>query len=390
MPLSSRSVLVTGATGFLGGRLVEKLALHSGAEVRALVRNFSHASRIARFEIEMVPGDISDKAAVEEAARGCDIVFHCAYDFSGGSKQRARENVRGTDNVAKVALQNGARLVHVSTVDVYGWPPRGDLDESAPRRAAGSTYAETKLAAEELVLRYYEQNGLLATVVQPTIIYGPFSGPWTLSPVHQLKTGKVVLSDCGEGYCNAVYVDDVVDVLLLAATQEQAIGQTFLVSASEPITWRGFYEAYEKVLGIKAVEYWTKEQVEESLKQQHRDASELRRFLSLLRDRSVHARLMRLPLVGWPYRSLHSCLPQHFRESLKSKVLKTRSATDGDAETVGNAKLWLPDLWRLRLQRSHARVCIEKAQTMLGYKPKFDFEQGMSLTAQYIEWANLV
>ncbi len=83
MKLSGKQVLVTGATGFIGGRLVEKLVLEQHANVRVLVRDFSHASRIARFDLEMMRGDITDSSAVTEATKGCEVIFHCAYGFKG-------------------------------------------------------------------------------------------------------------------------------------------------------------------------------------------------------------------------------------------------------------------------------------------------------------------
>jgi len=103
--LRDSRILVTGGTGFIGGRLVEHLVLKYGADVHALVRNFARAPRIARFSIKMFPGDVTDPEAVDRAVENCDIVFHCAYGGAGGATQQKRATVRGMENVLKAFIE---------------------------------------------------------------------------------------------------------------------------------------------------------------------------------------------------------------------------------------------------------------------------------------------
>ena len=386
MTLAGKRVLVTGGTGFIGGRLVEKLILDQKAEVRVLVRNFSSASRIARFDLDMVAGNISDWSTVDKAAKDCDVVFHCAYDFGGARKQRERVNVKGTENVAKAALQYGAGLVHVSTIDVYGRPCDRYLNEMAPKKPIGNIYADTKLAAEQLVLDYHRRYDLPVTVIQPTIVYGPFSRPWTITPVRQLKSGQLVLADGGEGCCNAVYVDDVVDALLLAATKEKAIGETFLISGSEPITWREFYSAYEEILGLSSTVSMSTEEVERAVREQERDNGTWRQLVLLFRDPSVYARLLQIPGLSKIYARSGKHLQDLFRKIPVPNIMINETFKDSKMEKP----MHIPDRSRLELYRSRTIVKIDKAQHMLGYNPQFGFEQGMVLTEQFIRWANLI
>ena len=93
--LRGRRVLVTGGSGFIGGRLVERLVRDCGAEVRVLVRGYASAARLARFALDFVHGDVTDAAAMTAAASGCDVVFHCAYGTSGSQKHRAWVNRTG-------------------------------------------------------------------------------------------------------------------------------------------------------------------------------------------------------------------------------------------------------------------------------------------------------
>ena len=205
-------------------------------EIRTLVRDFAKSPRIARFPIRMCPGDLTDYSSVENAVSGCRVVFHCAYGNRGTNEERHMVNVEGTRNIARACLKcDVERLVHVSTVTVYGQTPDGDLDETRPREPTGDPYGDSKLEAEEILLRMHGEEGLPVTIVQPTVIYGPYAPSWTLNPIRKLQNDKVILINGGSGLCNAVYVDDVVRAMLLAAGTDGAAGQAFLVSGSEPV-----------------------------------------------------------------------------------------------------------------------------------------------------------
>jgi len=248
--LRGRRVLVTGGTGFIGGRLIEKLVLEQGAEVRVLVREFARASRIARFNLEMVHGDVTDAEAVRSAVRGCDVVFHCAYGNRGTEEEQRAVNVDGTEIVAREVLRAGIpRLVHVSTMAVYGQPSDGDVDETTAYLGPGDAYTQTKRQAERMVVEMSRREGLPAVVLQPTCVYGPYGLAFTIDPLRELRTRKVVLVNGGEGLYNGVYIDDVVNALLLAATEAGAVGEAFLISGDAPVSFREFYGAYERMLG---------------------------------------------------------------------------------------------------------------------------------------------
>jgi nucleoside-diphosphate-sugar epimerase len=351
MSLRDRSVLVTGGTGFIGGRLVEKLVLEHGARVRVLVRDFARACRAARFDVELVPGEVTDPEAVERAARGCAVIFHCAYGNRGTDAEQRAVNVGGTAAVVRSALQAGvSRLVHVSTISVYGrLPAAGDLDETTPRQPPGDLYAATKAEGEDLVLDAHRRHGLPATVVQPTIVYGPFGLAWTIDPLTQLRSRRVAMVDGGEGLCNAVYIDDVADGLILAGTHEAAPGEVFLISGAAPILWKDFYAAYERMLGTAATLSLS--------------AAQLR---ALARERDEAERASREMLVGLRRNGFAASLaatPEPFRVLSEPMI----------------------DFFAAR-----ARVRIDKARRLLGYAPRFDLDRGMSLTAAWARWAGLI
>jgi len=392
MNLRDVKVMVTGGTGFIGGRLVERLVMDHGADVRVLVRNFARAARISRFPIGMFPGEVTEPAAVERAMEGCDIVFHCAYGNAGGAVMRRRTTVQGTETVLEAALKHKVkRVVHVSTFSVYGRTEDGDLDESAPRKRSNDVYADSKLEAEKLALRYFNKYGLPVAVIQPTIVYGPFGRPWTLDPISQLQSGRVILVDGGEGLCNAVYVDDVVQALLLAATNENAIGEAFLISAAEPVTWREFYGAYERMLGVESTISMSVSEIRNSKRLQKKEAGTIEQAITALREHPYILRaILQLPAVARVHRVARVLTPNSLQNRLRAALMADSASTRHRPSSSLDKPVLPLTKARVDFYRARTRIRTEKARRLLGYEPGFDFEQGMRLTEMWARYSNLV
>ena len=198
MTLRGRRVLVTGATGFIGGRLIDKLHREHGAIVRALVREIPRAARIARFPVELVHGDVTDQAAVRRAADSVEVVFHCGHGNRKGTAQAV--NVKGTEIVAQEVQREGIeRLVHVSTMAVYaGHPAAGQIDETTAHEGQGDLYTQTKREGERIVIELHRKQGLPVVVVQPTCVYGPYGLAFTIDPLRELQTAQCGASRWGQ------------------------------------------------------------------------------------------------------------------------------------------------------------------------------------------------
>lgn len=379
------SALITGAAGFIGGRLAEHLVLEGGVRCAGLVRTWSRAARLARLPVELIGGDLMDYEALLRAARGRDTIFHCAVEGRIGGRAQRRAIVRGTENVLRAALASGARLVHLSTVAVYGYAPRADAaTEAGAYRSVGDGYADGKIDAERLVFRYHRAHGLPVVVLRPTIVYGPY-GPWSLGTVRRIRSGGAVLVDGGRHRCNALYIDNLVQALRLAAESGAAVGQAFHVADAEAIDWKTFLEGHARALGAQFLPLpdMTADDIEAARREQ-RSPSAMRMLAGLLQRPEVRTALAEVPPLrkAWaavkPWRAL-------LAGRWHSPLLQTRREP-GSARP--DASL-LPSAREVEVYRTRVTFSIDKARRMLGYRPTVDFAEGMAKTAAWLRWSGV-
>lgn len=235
-------MLITGAGGFIGGRVAEVLHGSGCAEVRAGVRRWASAARIGRLPVDVVRCDLADAHQVDAACDGVTAVVQCARLAGPGSEAQLR-------HLLEAAYRRGVtRVVHLSTAEVYG-AVAGDVDEAHPVGPGQSEYARSKIAAERACAEYVA-CGLPVVILRPTIVYGPFSEVWTVKFVQRLLSGRWSLpEESCRGICNLLYVDDLVAAIVLALRSDQAIGETFNVNGSERVTWNQYFRALGEALG---------------------------------------------------------------------------------------------------------------------------------------------
>jgi 2-alkyl-3-oxoalkanoate reductase len=224
--------LVTGATGMLGARLVERLR-GEGWSVRALTRDPSKAAWLEALGAERTPGDLTDPESLRAAATGCDAVFHAAAAIGPGADHEGfwRVNVTGTTHVLAAAAAAGARVVHVSSTSVFGRHRYRSTptDESAPlpELPAADAYGRSKQEAERLVLDAHAQGRVWAAVVRPPVMYGKRDRQFAprLGPV--LERGIFPLVGGGRTTLSLVHADSVADGTIRAATTGRAGGRVY-------------------------------------------------------------------------------------------------------------------------------------------------------------------
>lgn len=227
------TVLVTGATGFIGQALTRRL-LASGERVRALVRQ---PARIAQAELavhEVYEGDITDAAAVERAVAGASVVYAIAGTFRepGLSDERYREvNVGAVRHMMAAARKHGVRrVVHCSTVGIHGNVVGAPASEDTPIRPDG-IYEITKAEGDQVALSHAGQ-GLEVAVIRPAPVYGP--GDTRLCKLFKLAArDRVLLLGNGQPHYHMVYIDDLVEAFRLAGMTPGISGEAFIVAGAE-------------------------------------------------------------------------------------------------------------------------------------------------------------
>ena len=249
-------VLVTGATGFTGGHLATTLA-ERGYDVRALVRPRSlgrfERSQAAVAGVRAVAGDLTDSAALNDAAAGVDVVYHIAatYREAGQPDSGYREiNVRGTENVLTAASKGGARrVVHCSTGGVHGHIANPPANEDAPL-APGDIYQETKLEAETLAREYGRMHAVEIVIARPIGIYGPGDTRF-LKMFRGLARGRFPMLGSGDVFYHLTYVGDLVEGFRLCGEVAEAAGRTYILAGPRYTTLNELVALVAKQLGVR-------------------------------------------------------------------------------------------------------------------------------------------
>ncbi len=256
--LQNKKVLVTGATGFIGGRLAERLAAEEDATVTGSGRNLQKAAALQKQGVQLMQADLLDETRMGELVKGQDVVFHVAAWLGGGRVQDQEAeayamNVTASELMVRlVAAAEVPRLVFVSSIATYGLPQRPQVDEDHPldTSTANDLYGRTKALGEIHATALAQELGVNMAVVRPALVYGPRSQGWSVQMLQLVQKGTPVLFGGGHGHAWPVYIDNLVDGMLLAATHPQAVGEAF--NFADPVTdWRTFFGYYGQMCGRK-------------------------------------------------------------------------------------------------------------------------------------------
>lgn len=288
--------LVTGAGGFIGSHLTERL-VETGAKVRALVHynalgahGWLDESPVAS-DVEVIAGDVTDRGSVREAMRGCDVVFHLAALIAIPYSYRApasyvRTNVEGTLNVLEAAREHEVRrVVHTSTSEVYGTARYVPIDEAHPLQGQ-SPYSATKIGADKIAEAFHLSFGVPVVTVRPFNTFGPRQSARAVIPtiVTQLLAGEVVRLGNLRPTRDLNFVSNTVDGYLAASATPDAVGETINLGSGREISIGTLAETIASLMGRPL-------RIENEAERLRPDASEVERLCA---DSSKARRLL-----GW-------------------------------------------------------------------------------------------
>ncbi|MEN6555403.1 MAG: GDP-mannose 4,6-dehydratase [Anaerolineaceae bacterium] len=258
-------MLVTGAGGFMGSRLVEALS-SKGARVKAFVRYNSRAD-IGLLKalpadvlagVETVMGDLRDEDALEKAAAGTALVFHLGalisipYSYQH-PVEVVQTNILGTLAVLQACRKSGSRLIHTSTSEVYGTALRVPIDEQHPLQGQ-SPYSASKIGADKLVESYYRAFGVPAVTIRPFNTYGPGQSARAVIPTiitQALQAQEIHLGNL-EARRDFTYLDDTVAAFIKVAETPGIDGETFNLGSGQEVSIRELSEEILFLTGSQA------------------------------------------------------------------------------------------------------------------------------------------
>jgi nucleoside-diphosphate-sugar epimerase/predicted dehydrogenase len=374
--LAPAPVIVTGGTGFIGTRLVERLNDLGFDSITVPVRSYRNCPGVACFPVNLPRVDLLDPAAVRTCVTGAKYVFHLAYGRDGTNC--ARVTIEGTRNVVEAAIEAGADCVVVlSTMYVFGGKQqRNPADESAPYAPRGGDYGKTKAAMERWCLRRAVTAGKTRIVVlNPSCVYGPGGRTYTLLPGELAKANGFCWVEGGSGAANYVFVDNLVDAIVLAAGCEAARGQRFIINDGAT-TWREFLEPIVFLATADIPSHSVAELRSFDHKPFLPNVARLAKFA--LRQPGIRRELRSSRLLGGLLaagRSLAPALPIHVGSSSFPQAPRT-----SEEEPRPRPPGWLADLFG----PDDAVFAADKARRVLNWTSRVDLREGQKVSVAWL------
>jgi nucleoside-diphosphate-sugar epimerase len=321
-------VLITGATGLLGGHLIKELQ-QRGEDIRALVLPVENADKLEKQGVGIVRGDITDANTLGPAVEDVELIFHLA-GMMGVWRPLADYrlvNVTGSENLYKAAQKAGVRrYVHTSSHTVYGLGYGRFLTENDALRPDPDPYSLTKAEGDRLMRRLMLNSNVETVILRPGTFFGPGDRLHFGRMAQKMKDGKGVIIGRGDNALPFCYVTDVVQGFLLAAYHENAPGNVYNITNDQPLTQLEMFNAIaDAVGGVR-------------------------------------------PTRHLPY------LPIYYGSIVAERVVARATRTKPIVTQLG-----------AMMFGSDNRHSVERARRELGYEPKVDLRTGITLAA---EWFN--
>jgi nucleoside-diphosphate-sugar epimerase len=310
--------------------------------------------------------------------------------------------IDGTTNVMEAALEeNVKRLVYLSSTAVYGfWPTQTPITEDMPTPYTGEAYCDGKIDSESVALKYHRERGLPVSILRPSMVYGPFETFWAQHLIRCLGRNWMTLINGGTGICNSLYIDNLISAMWSAAREDAAVGQVFIISDSETVTWKQMIEGH--AAAVKGCRLPLPDSSVEEIAAARKSAevsnhpSSLRAVVRLLRRPETRTALRSVPALATAEkfaRQMIDRFPGDIRQVAKRVVSRGNGARPqpggGTTSTASKSPVIPLSQHDVSLFTCNVVFSLEKARKMLGYEPEVGFAEGMRRTAEWIKWMKL-
>lgn len=351
---------VLGASGFVGSRFVEKMHLTGAASVRPIVRNFSSLARLARFELDWRVTDLTDVPGLTRALEGCDVLLHSIV----GDESVILGSIPPIHEAAERA--GIRRIVYLSSSAVHGLTPHpSTTEETSLYDQQPFSYNNAKVKAEKLWTKLRPTGKVEVVGLRPSIVFGPRSR-WCSDVAREALNGTAYLLREGRGICNTIYVDNLLQAIVLAAQASQVDGHYFLVRDRETVTWKEFYEPILEACGAHLRDVHQVEAPE--FRRSWKDRLDGLRTSSLLRITKPLAPRVAIR-IG---KAALSALPAPPEPSPWSSAGKPLPHVTAEIAA---------------LQQCDWRMPCAQAEKLLGYQPQISFAEGMARSIGWLKFA---
>jgi nucleoside-diphosphate-sugar epimerase len=354
---------IIGGSGFIGSRAVELFHLGGLAEVRPIVRSVNGLARLSRFDLDCRIADARDHPALCAALQGCDAVIHAVAGDP--------TTILGSLTPVYLAAQQAGvkRFIYLSSGSVHGQAPPPGTDESTPLDDRQPImYNNAKVRAERRLLTLRKTGAVELVILRPGIVVGPRSD-WISNFASSLLSGAAYLVNQGQGICNSIYVDNLIQAIYLAATVPRADGHAFLVGDEDTISWADLYRPVADALGfdlshVPNVEY--------------------------VRPRGSWNDLIRSVRTSDAARSMRTVVPKRLRRAVRAALIQDTPPPSPWADapqsparrSIPQATLEMALLYRCAYKLPHT-----KAKQILGYEPIVPFVEACRRTIGWLEFS---
>ncbi|MFL2511027.1 MAG: NAD-dependent epimerase/dehydratase family protein [Candidatus Neomarinimicrobiota bacterium] len=357
-----QKVLILGSSGFIGSALIEEM-YSKDFQISTVLRDFSKCGFISRFKkVEKKYFDPSNTTLLKKLITENDIIINCIHDFGN-----QKFNISLIKTICESIINEDKKLIHISTISTYQpFINNQTINESTLFQNKTFQYAKNKNEIDEIIVGYQTKEKIQATIIQPTIVYGKYSKPWTEKIINQLSNGKMVIpSDSGN--CNLIHVKDLCNGIIKSIPKEYN-NEKIIISNPEKISWIEFFEFFDSLFKDNRIIYQDSKLINKNL------SNPLKLIKVILGD----------PKKAFMWEPMKSFLMQ-LKNKLTPKMKNLIKEVYSVYKKFSPLPVYFPDEMLMDVYLDNSNLNLNKMQKKLNFYPQINFEEGKKMIKLYYD-----